>query len=521
MKKLFTLIIALFAMVAASMADEITNVWMTYRVNNGSSVTRAFYASGVSTLELTDENITSLKLVSVKVFTDGNVSDVNLCGTIYNSGSTPSASSWASIPTKLTSGGYWQSDIQGQSIEMIESGWAGKTKVFEFYAKAKNGSGSDIYYNNGGQNYKIQFTVGSGASSDWTVKYYSESTATLDLTWNGTTNKNYSYNGEGVREQFYGENPGEVSSFTINGFTTRFIYNKDAGIGIQNVTLQYRINVDGAEGQWNGLQGTLDKEETIWNPEKERYEYRRIYSASNLNFDVVSAYGLETGHNYELQLMYQVVTTAGDYILLKQDANDMKLAFTISEQSAAPTYKGMTVTLTENGTEYADIDVSGGSLVSDGCTSLVLNNFKVTLGGENIEAVRLYWRVYPDEIGGGSSDIQWNSVDATVRNGEVWSDNCNIDLLGSGVNIEIPEGLQSNKAYRFYCYIAPLVSGTWLQSQEWGDLRIDIKTGNLTAVEGVSEAVVNKKAPKYSVAGARVGDGYKGIVIQGGKKVMQ
>ena len=254
---------------------------------------------------------------------------------------------------------------------MIESGWEGKTKVFEFYAKAKNGSSSDIYYNNGGQNYQIKFSIGSGASTDWTVKYYSESTATVDLTWNGTTNKKYSYNGEGVREQFYGENPGEVGSLVINSFTTRFIYNKDAGVGIQSVTLQYRINVDGAEGEWNGLNGTLDKEETIWNPEKERYEYRRIYSASNLNLDVVNAYGLEPGHNYELQLMYQTVTTAGDYIFMRQGANDMKLAFTVKEG---------------------------------------------------------------------------------------------------------------------------------------------------TAVQGVSEAVVNKNAPKYSVAGALVGDGYKGIVIQGGKK---
>jgi len=193
----------------------------------------------------------------------------------------------------------------------------------------------------------------------------------------------------------------------------------------------------------------------IWNEAEQRYDHRLEYTY-NGHVDVLS--GLTSGHNYVLEYMYQVVTTGGDYILLRQGSSDMKLAFTVTEP---PTYKGMTVTLTEDGTEYADIDVSGGSLVSNGSTSLVLNNFKVTLGGENIEAVRLYWRVYPDEMGGGSSDFQWNSVDATVRNGEVWSDNCNIDLFGSGVNIEIPEGLQSNKAYRFYCYIAPLVSGTW------------------------------------------------------------
>ncbi|MBQ9237479.1 MAG: hypothetical protein IJ183_06195, partial [Prevotella sp.] len=187
MKKLFTLIIALFAVVTASMADEITQVRLAYRVNNGTTITRAFYASGVSTLVLNDENITSLVLQKVEVYTSGSVSDVNLCGAMYNSGSAPSAGNWMDIPLSELSSGYWKFDNGGQGVEMIESGQSGKTKVFEFYAKAKNGSGSDIYYNNGGQNYQIKFSIGSGGgSSDWTVKYYAQSTATLDLTWNGT-----------------------------------------------------------------------------------------------------------------------------------------------------------------------------------------------------------------------------------------------------------------------------------------------------------------------------------------------
>ena len=361
--KLFTLIIALFAMVTASMADEITNVWVTYRVNKGSSVTRAFYASGVSTLELTDENITSLKLVSVKVFTDGNVSDVNLCGTIYNSGSTPSASSWASIPTKLTSGGYWQSDIQGQSIEMIESGWAGKTKVFEFYAKAKNGSGSDIYYNNGGQNYKIQFTVGSGGSSDWTVKFYKDGTARLSLQWDDTS-REYSYNGDGIREQYYGENPGEVSSFTINGFYTTFVYNKDAGVEISDVSLQYRINVDGTEGQWNRIDGVLTTEYY----DNERGEYKRSYKAENLNVNVLN--GLTSGHNYVLEYVYLVVTTGGDYKTLRQGSSEMQLAFTVKEGSAVEGVSESVVN--KNAPKYS----VAGALVGDGYKGIVIQSGK-------------------------------------------------------------------------------------------------------------------------------------------------
>ena len=515
MKKVFTLIfmVCMMAFANTTIAQTITGWTLNVQRNNETAIdiTRSVYSNYTNI-----GNVTALLLNSMNITTTGTFDNVILWVNMHHEGEDKNV--WHDVSATSDGAGNWT--VTGP-IDLYELAGENDNWVLKIYVEGING-GISVKDDNNGAYYVFNFTIssGGGGDSDWTVKYYSASTATLDLTWNGTMNRNYSYNGNGIREQYYGENPGEVGSLVINGFTTRFIYNKDAGVGIQSVSLQYRINVDGAEGQWNELQGTLDKEETIWNPEKERYEYRRIYSASNLNFDVVSVEGLEPGHNYELQYMFQVVTTTEKSKFLGRDGSDTKMSFTVTEKSL-PTYKGMTVTLTEDGTEYADIDVSGGSLVSNGCTSLVLNNFKVTLGGENIEAVRLYWRVYPDEMGGGSSDIQWNSVDATVRNGEVWSDNCNIDLLGSGVNIEIPEGLQSNKAYRFYCYIAPLVSGTWLQSQEWGDLRIDIKTGNLTAVEGVSEAVVNKNAPKYSLCGARVGDGYKGIVIQAGKKVMQ
>ncbi len=373
MKKLFTLIIALFAIVSASMAaDAITSLKLTIKINNHAAETQEVPASGFSLVDLTDESTTSFLIQKAEITTTGNVSDVLFFGSLHNSDSAPKSDSWMNFPMQSNGSGSWVLDM-GEGVDLVESGEEGKTKIFEFYIKAVDGSATDIYYNNGGENYKVMFTIGSGGgSSDWTVKYYAQSTGTVNLAWNGTTNRNYSYNGEGVREQFYGENPGEVSSFTINGFSTRFNYNKEAGVRIQSVTLQYRVNVDGVEGMWNGLNGTLEKSEDIWNDEEQHTSHRLIYSASNMNVNVLN--GLTSGHNYVLQYMFQVVTTAGDYISLRQDAKDMKLAFTVKEG---------------------------------------------------------------------------------------------------------------------------------------------------TAVQGVSEAVVNKNAPKYSVAGARVGDGYKGIVIQSGKKIVQ
>jgi len=545
MKKVFTLIIALFAIVSASMADDaITSLKLTTRINGKAAETHTIPANGFSVVDITDESTTSLIIQKAEVTTTGNVSDIYFFGSLYNSGSTPKSDSWMYFPM-TNNGSSWVLDM-GEGVELIESGWEGKTKIFEFYVQAKNGSGSDIFYNNGEQNYKVKFTIGSGGgSSDWTVKYYAQSTATLDLTWNGTTNRHYVYNGEGVREQGYGENPGEVGSLVINGFTTRFSYNKDAGVNISSVTLQYRINVDGEEGEWNGLNGTLTKSEDFWNDEEQHTSHRLIYSASNLNHNV--AYGLEPGHNYELQLMYQVVTTAGDYIFLRQDAKDMKLAFTVTEASA-PTYKGMTAQFLINGSdEIGLIQTADGNpdTANDGnyitnVTSLTLNGYSVTLGGDNIQGVRLAWRIYP---GGGwypSSEMyaymsddevqeygySWHYTDLSTiaGSGELWSDAQSVDFLEICKSTLASKGhaLESNKNYRFYCYVEPLVSGAWLRAQQWGQYLIKFITGDVTAVEGVTESKAKASNVWYDLSGNRLSGkpSQKGVYINAGNKVV-
>ena len=540
MKKLFTLIIALFAIVSASMADDaITSLKLTTRINGKAAETHTIPANGFSVADITDESTTSLIIQKAEVTTTGNVSDIYFFGSLYNSDSAPKSDSWMYFPM-TNNGSSWVLDM-GEGVELIESGQSGKTKIFEFYVQAKNGSGSDIFYNNGEQNYKVKFTIGSGGgSSDWTVKYYAQSTATLDLTWNGTTNRNYVYNGEGIREQYYHENPGEVGSLVINGFTTRFSYNKEAGVNISSVTLQYRINVDGEEGEWNGLNGTLTKSEDIWNEEEQHASYRLIYSASNLNLNVVSAYGLEPGHNYVLEYMYQVVTTAGDYILLRQGSSDMKLAFTVTEASA-PTYKGMTAQFLINGSDEINlIQTADGNPYSanDGnnitnVTGLTLNGYSVTLGGDNIQGVRLAWRIYPtqypynmyldDEL--QEYGYSWHYTElSTIGSGELWSDAQSVDVLEICKNTLASKehALESNTHYRFYCYVEPLVSGAWLPYQEWGQYLIKFITGDVTAVEGVTESKAKASNVWYDLSGNRLSGkpSQKGVYINAGNKVV-
>ena len=541
MKKLFTLFLmtCMMSFADTATAQSITGWTLNVQRNDETAVdiTRSNFSNYANI-----GNVTALLLNSMNITTTGTFDKVTLWVNMHKEGK--DKNEWHDVSATSDGAGNWT--FTGP-IDLYELAGDDGNWLLKFYVEGISG-GTSVKDDDNGAYYLFNFTIasgGSGGGSDWTVKYYSESTATVDLTWNGTTNKKYSYNGEGVREQFYGENPGEVGSLVINGFTTRFIYNKDAGVGIQSVTLQYRINVDGAEGEWNGLNGTLDTEETIWNPEKERYEYRRIYSASNLNLDVVNAYGLEPGHNYELQLMYQVVTTAGDDIFMRQGANDMKLAFTVTEQSAAPTYKGMTAQFLINGSEEINlIQTADGNPYSanDGnnitnVAGLTLNGYSVTLGGDNIQGVRLAWRIYPSgwypssEMSYMSDDevqeygYSWHYTDlSTIGSGELWSDAQSVDFLEICKSTLASKGhaLESNKNYRFYCYVEPLVSGAWLPYQEWGEYLIRFITGDVTAVEGVTESKAKASNVWYDLRGNRLSGkpSQKGVYINAGNKVV-
>lgn len=322
-RKIFTLLVALLAIATGvQAADEITSLKLTIKYNGGEAMTQEFPASGFDVVDLTDKSTTSLIIQKAEVLTSGSVSGVTFTAALYRN--SPSADQWQNIPLENKGNGRWELDM-GEGVELIEDHMDGETRTFEFFVDAKNASNADIYYNNGGQNYKVLYHVG-GDAADWKVKYYKAETATIDLTVNNEA-KHYTYNGDGVRTQFYGEQPGEVSSLAINGFSTWFIYNQEKGVTIDEVSLQYRINVDGTEGEWNALAANQTDSWNIWNEDKEQTDHGLEYSASGLNVDVIN--GLATGHSYVLELMYQVKTADGYYRMLKGD--DLCLSFTVAE----------------------------------------------------------------------------------------------------------------------------------------------------------------------------------------------
>ena len=453
------------------------------------------------------ESFSSMIIEKVEVQTLVDVTDVAFVATMYNADeSTPtSMDKWRIIPLESKGKGLWSLEL-GDNGQLIEKEESNKTKTFEFFVQAKDDTNNDAYYNNGGNNYKVTFNIGEGGGDDaWTVKFYKDETASLGLLVDGSS-WNTSYNGDVIRQTGYGWNPGEVQSLMIQDFSVWFIRNDD--ITIKDVSLQYRVNEEGgSEGTWNRINGTLTSSEDLYNKDKDRTEHYMMYSGSSSDVEVCN--GLDPDKNYVLEVMYQIIVTDKDnnekYVFFG-GKEGTRFSFSIGE-GTSDVIEQMTVTLTEDGVVTSDYDVKGGSLISKVNQELMLNSFTVNTS-EDVDIIRLNYIIYPNEPG-GSDGKEFKTVDAQKLFANVWSDNCNINLLA---------GLESYKSYRFYCYLSYLKDKVWHNSNV--ELQIDIVTGSLP--DGINDVQVKavKMVPRYNLSGQRVGKDQKGIVIEDGKKIL-
>lgn len=310
-----------------SSTDVITNMKLTIKHNGGNAFTQEFPASGFDTVDLTNEITSSLIINEVEATAPDDMSEVSLVADVYNSGS--SAEKWITMPLTKQGNGTWLLIVPDSQGELIKNENDTNTKIFEFYLKATDSQGNSVYYNNGGQNYKVTYKIAGGESSDWKIKVYSENTAELGLKIDGE-DWSTSYTGNAIRERYYGWNPGEVSSLAIDNFSLSFIRNDD--VSIDNVKLKYRVYEDDATGgDWTSITANLSSYGDIYNKDKDVTEHYMAFSASDLSQDVTS--GLESGKGYVLELYYKVTTTDGSTIDFGKDKDGMKFYFSIAESS--------------------------------------------------------------------------------------------------------------------------------------------------------------------------------------------
>ena len=302
-------------------SDGIKSLALTINCD-GEVFTQSFPKEGWEEVVI-DGQTTSLKILKAEVETEKPMSYVGFIATMYSTsdGWQHNEEEWRTTNFNKQDDYNWVIDM-GEGFELVEEKWLNqnKTKTFEFFVYAEDSSGKPLHYNNGGQNYKVTFSTGEGGDSNWKVRFYKESTASLSLLVNG---EEQSYVFDGDAKRWPDLQPGDAYSLIINGFNVSFIYNDN--VKVNDVSLQYKIHEEGQEGWWNRLDAQQYFSESIWNEEKQRTEQRMNCYAYDLWQEVSS--GLEYGKNYILDVMYQVVTSDGEYFFLGKNMESTRFRF--------------------------------------------------------------------------------------------------------------------------------------------------------------------------------------------------
>lgn len=487
----------------------IKNLILTVRLNGGEAFTQEIPAEGFPVVDLTDEQTTSLIIEKIEVQAIESVSDVSFLGTMYSTNSGSSGDEWREYNMEYKSNGRWMLYF-GEGVELVEEDWIGqnKTKTFEFYVKGEDGSGNDIFYNNGGANYKVTFSTGEG--DDWKVKFLDEVTAELDLRVNDELWV-YAFYGDGSRDP--SEQPGRLSSLTIEQFD--IIFRVKEGLSTKDVSLQYKVYEEGHadEGWWN----RIDAQQYFNQGDNIMYCH-----AENLGWQVAD--GLEVGKNYVLEVCYQIVIN-GEYIFFGKDTEDCKFRFCY-EDGVVPQegIRSMALTINCDGEVFTQSFPSEGWEIHaiEGLVSSIKVMRVEVESSESLTYMGFCSTIYDTADGWQHDDTAWDWIPMDNQGGGHW-----VLDWGEGKEFIASEWLNQNvtKTLEFFADGGDANGNKYKYANGISDYGYDnnYKVTFTPGVDpdGISLVSASKEdGATYNLAGQRVRKDYKGIVITNGRKVL-
>ena len=507
--RLLTLLAALFVLAWSAKADGIHGLTLTISHNAGASFDVSFPAEGWQELVLS-ERTASLVIKKVVVEADASVTDVEFCATMYStSAGSASDDEWRSLSLENQGEGRWVLEM-GEGVELVESEWLteNKTKTFEFHARGKAGSGDDISYDNGGENYKVTFSTGD---DDWKVKFLKENTAQLDLLLNGET-RSYSFNADGSRHP--ADQPGKLSSLAIARFGLSFLLAD--GMEWPDVSLQYRVYEEGqkCEAIWN----RLDCQSGVANDGGMLY-----FRADNLKCSVTD--GLTEGRNYVFEACYQVIV-GGEYFFLGKDSEGSQFRFSVGGGTVQTEgIRSFQLTIAHDGEVFTESFPAEGwqNFSVDGLTSSLRLLRADVEADASMSYVGFCSTMYDAEDGWQHDDSAWSWNSLDYQGDGHWT----LDW-GDGIELVEDGWLTENKTKTFEFF----VSAGNAKGQEYkynNGINAEGYDNNYKVTfaigidpDGIGLTPACKAAgAAYNPAGQRVGGSQGGITVTAGKKTLR
>lgn len=342
--KLLTLLVAMFVFAESAKADfDFTHFSINFyaqHLTHRDNYDFSFSKTGAEDVKI-EEPVTSLEVT--QIYVDYNrpeckyeeqLSKLKFWYTVYNTqdGGPSENSVWKSIDFHVNESGIIPTSYIHQEISKGEWLRHDTPKTIMFYVEGKDRMGNTRSYNNGGENYKLNFTV---AKSDNIIKFCEE-----DLTpglrfryyvnreeWHGakiyfnddgsfSTNDN-----DGVMPA--PDDFGKISSLFL--YETHIIFDcaEDLGLNDTDASFWYKVYEEGHgnDVDWN----KLDLDEYYNTHDKHIH-------ASISDFDgnpsINLTEGLELNKNYVFEVYYQVIADEKCYTLGKKENEGTKFKFT-------------------------------------------------------------------------------------------------------------------------------------------------------------------------------------------------
>lgn len=448
----------------------IKNLILTVRLNGGEAFTQEIPAEGFPVVDLTDEQTTSLIIEKIEVQAIESVSDVSFLGTMYSTNSGSSGDEWREYNMEYKSNGRWMLYF-GEGVELVEEDWIGqnKTKTFEFYVQGTSDSGNQVFYNNGGANYKVTFSTGEGG--DWKIKFLEESTADLLLNVGGE-GRSYSFNGDGSRTPE--DQLGQISSLAIDQFALWFRYNE--GVSTNDVSLQYRVYEEGQEpeGGWSRIDAPQFYDQG---------SNTMFFYTDMMGLDVTN--GLEPNRVYILEVNYQVVVDE-EYFFLGKNKESSRFRFTLTENVVQDEIYSVILTLKHNGGEpfemYFDHENAVPLNLEGQTTSLKIMKAEVWTS-EGVQSVNVVGTMYNTENGGPTGGDEWRSMPLTQSDNGYWL----LDFDKEGYEIVEDEWINNDKSKTFQFYVTAVdrQGNGIIYDNEGQDYKVSFTTGSGSGGDGI------------------------------------
>ena len=519
--KFFTLLMALFAFALSAKANEITGMMLTISHNGSEAFTQAFPPAGWPDLDLTDKGTSSLVIKKIEVQTSGVVQNVMFYATMYKTenGLTPD-DGWRSFPIMPNGENSWILDF-GEGIDIIDSEMGTSPRTFQFYVKAQDTNGNDIYYNNGGEDYKVLFVKGEGSQSSDGIK-------SLALTIN--------CDGEVFTQSFPRE--GWNNGFEIPG--------KTSSIKILKAEVETEKPMS-----YIAFIATIYSTSDGWQHNED--EWRKIDFIKQDDYTWV----IDMGDGIELvdeKWQNQNKTKTFEFLVYAEDSSGKPLHYNNGGQNYRVTFttgeggggeQNWKVKFYREGTASLNLKVNGEdeSYVFDGdatrlpnmqpndAYSLVIDGFYVsfiTNDNINVKDVSLQYKVYEEGQDGG-----WNRLDAQqFYRDDVWNEEKNrwehrTECYAYGIWQDVTSGLAYGCDYVLEVMYQVVADGEYFflgKDNENCKFRFyyDTETGlkdlkSFNNFNGINDS----KGFNYNLSGQRVGESYKGLIINAGKKTIR